>query len=93
MELNRTEAVADQSPGAEAAWNHVKGLRCRLSVEIPIQHFTVRQLLDLGPGAILDTRCEEGSHVPVIVNGELIARGEFDVVEEMLTIRLTELVP
>jgi len=92
MELSRSEAVADQSPGAEAAWNHVKGLLCRLSVEIPIQHFTFRQLLDLGPGAILDTHYEEGSHVPVIVNGELIAWGEFDVVEETLAIRLTELV-
>ena len=92
MELSRSEAVADRSPGAEAGWNHLKGLLCRLSVEIPIQHFTVRQLLDLGPGAVLDTRYEEGSHVPVIVNGELIAWGEFDVVEETLAIRLTELV-
>ncbi len=92
MEFSRTEAVAGQSPGAEAAWNHLKRLQCRLSVEIPIQHFTVRQLLDLGPGAILDTRYEEGSHVPVIVNGEVIAWGEFDVVEESLAIRLTELV-
>ena len=92
MELSHAGAVAEQSPGAEPAWNHVKGLLCRLSVEIPIQRFTVRQLLELGPGAILDTRYEEGSHVPVIVNGELIAWGEFDVVEETLAIRLTELV-
>jgi flagellar motor switch/type III secretory pathway protein FliN len=92
MEPSRTETPVDQPPGAEAAWNHVKGLLCRLSVEIPIQHFNVRQLLDLAPGAILDTHYEEGSHVPVIVNGQLIARGEFDVVEEALAIRLTELV-
>ena len=92
METSRTETLVDQPPGAEAAWNHVKRLPCRLSVEIPIQHFTVRQLLDLAPGAILDTHYEEGSHVPVIVNGQLIAWGEFDVVEEILAIRLTELV-
>ena len=92
MEPSRTETLVDQSPGAEAAWNHVKGLLGTLSVEIPIQHFNVRQLLDLAPGAILDTHYEEGSHVPVIVNGQLIARGEFDVVEEALAIRLTELV-
>jgi flagellar motor switch/type III secretory pathway protein FliN len=92
MEPSRTETLVDQSPAAEAAWNHVKGLLCTLSVEIPIQHFNVGQLLDLAPGAILDTHYEEGSHVPVIVNGQLIARGEFDVVEETLAIRLTELV-
>lgn len=93
MEPNRTDLPVDRHPGEDAAWAHVKGLLCRLSVEVPIQHFTVRQLLDLAPGVILDTRYEEGSHVPVIVNGQLIAWGEFDVVEEVLAIRLTELVP
>ena len=92
MEPSRTDIPVDLPSAAEAAWNHVKGLRCRLSVEIPIQHFTVRQLLDLAPGAILDTRCEEGSHVPVTVNGQLIAWAEFDVVEDTLAIRVTELV-
>jgi flagellar motor switch protein FliN/FliY len=61
-------------------------------VEVPIPSFTVRELLDLAPGAILDTYHEEGSHVPVLVNGEMIAWGEFDVVDEILAIRLTELV-
>ena len=92
MESSRTEAFVEQTPGAEPAWNHVKELLCRLSVEIPIQRFTVRQLLELAPGAILDTHYDEGSHVPVVVNGQLIAWGEFDVVEETLAIRLTELV-
>ena len=92
MEPGRTGTLVDAPPGAEAAWNHVKTLMCRLSVEIPIRHFTVRQLLDLVPGAVLDTHYEEGSHVPVIVNGQPIAWGEFDVVDEKLAIRLTELV-
>ena len=92
MEPSRTETLVEQPPGAEAAWSRVKGLVCTLSAEIPIQHFSVRQLLDLAPGAILDSHYEEGSHVPVIVNGQLIAWGEFDVLEETLAIRLTELV-
>ena len=92
MEASRTENLVDQPPGAETTWNHVKGLLCKLSVEIPIQHFTVRQLLDLAPGTILNTHYEESSHVPVIVNGQLIARGEFDIVDDTLVIRLTELV-
>ena len=92
MEPNRTETPVERPVSEEAAWTHVKGLLCRLSVEVPIQHFTVRQLLDLAPGVILDTHYEEGSHVPVMVNGQLIAWGEFDVVDELLAIRLTELV-
>jgi len=93
MDPNQTELSADRSSGMEAAWSHVKGLLCRLSVEVPIPRFTVRQLLTLEPGAILDTYHEEGSHVPVMVNDQMIAWGEFDVVGEILAIRLTELVP
>ena len=92
MEPNRTETPVERPAVEDAAWAHVKGLQCRLSAEVPIQHFTVRQLLDLEPGVILDTHYEEGSHVPVMVNGQLIAWGEFDVVDELLAIRLTELV-
>ena len=92
MEPNQPEISIDRSSGEEAAWAHVKGLPCRLSVEIPIPDFTVRKLLDLSLGVILDTYHEEGSHVPVLVNGQMIAWGEFDVVDEVLAIRLTELV-
>jgi len=92
MDPNQTESSADRSPAGEAAWTHVKGLRCQLSAEVPIPHFTVRKLLALEPGVILDTYHEEGSHVPVLVNGQMIAWGEFDVMGETLAIRLTELV-
>jgi len=92
MEPNQIEISMDRSSGEEAAWTHLKGLLCRLSAEVPIPHFTVRRLLDLAPGVILDTCYEEGSHVPVVVNGQMIAWGEFDVVGEILAIRLTELV-
>ena len=92
MEPSPTEISIDRSSGEEAAWAHVKGLLCRLSVEVAIPHFTVRKLLDLEPGVILDTHYEEGAHVPVVVNGQMIAWGEFDVVDEILAIRLTELV-
>jgi flagellar motor switch/type III secretory pathway protein FliN len=91
MGPNQAEVSDNRSVGSDAAWNHVKGLLCLLSVEVPIPQFTVRQLLELASGAILDTFYEEGSHVPVVVNGQMIAWGEFDVVNETLAIRLTEL--
>lgn len=81
----------DRPLGEDGRWSYVKGLPCRLSVEVPIPGMTVGKLLDLAPGVILDTHFEEGSHVPVLVNGEMIGWGEFDVVEESLAIRLTEL--
>jgi flagellar motor switch protein FliN/FliY len=92
MEPNPAESFVDGLPSQEAAWADVRGLRCRLSVELPIPRFTVRKLLDLAPGDVLDTYFEEGAHVPVLVNGEMIGWGEFDVLDEVLAIRLTELI-
>ena len=92
MESNPTESSTGRSPCDETAWDHVKGIPCRLSVEVPIPGFTVRKLMALAPGVILDTHHEEGSHVPVLVNGQMIGWGEFDVVDETLDVRLTELI-
>jgi flagellar motor switch/type III secretory pathway protein FliN len=92
MEANQTEASTDRSLGEDGKWSHVKTLPCRLSVEVPIPGVTVGKLLDLAPGLILDTQHEEGSHVPVFINGQMIGWGEFDVVEESLAVRLTEIV-
>jgi flagellar motor switch protein FliN/FliY len=91
MEANQTVTSPDRSLSEDEKWSYVKGLTCRLSVEVPIPGLTVGKLLDLTPGLILDTQYDEGSHIPVLVNGEMIAWGEFDVVEESLAIRLTEL--
>jgi flagellar motor switch protein FliN/FliY len=91
MEANQTLTSPNHSLSEEEKWSYVKGLACRLSVEIPIQGLTVGKLIELTPGVVLDTQYDEGSHVPVLVNGEMIAWGEFDVVEERLAIRLTEL--
>ena len=92
MEPNQKDNSIDRGLGEEAAWSHVKGLPCRLSVELPIPRFTVGKLLDLAPGVLLDTHYVVGSHVPVLVNGVMIGWGELDVVDENLAIRLTELV-
>ncbi len=92
MDSNLAESSVEHSAGEDAAWAHVKRLLCQISVELPVPHFTVRKLLDLAPGVVLDTYMEEGSHLPVTVNGQRIAWGEFDVLDESLAIRLTEFV-
>jgi flagellar motor switch/type III secretory pathway protein FliN len=92
MERLHPNSFTDRPPGPEATWAHFKGLPVRLSVEVPIPRFTVGKLLDLAPGTIVDTYYEEGSQVPVLVNGETIGWGEFDVVKDILAIRLTRLV-
>ncbi len=67
------------------------GLPCRLRVETPVASFTVADLLSLSPDSIVRSSHKEGSPALVRVNGQVIGWGEFDVVEDSLAVRLTEL--
>jgi len=78
-------AISDES------WEEAGWLPCLLSVEVPIRNFTVRDLLRLEAGAILESGNAEGADVPVVVNAQLIGWAEFEVVGHRLAVRLTEL--
>jgi flagellar motor switch protein FliN/FliY len=53
---------------------------------------TVRELLSLTPGSVVELDRAAGSPADLLVNGTLIARGEVVVVDEEYGIRITELV-
>jgi len=73
-------------PAAEFGW-----LPCRLSVEIPLNRFTVADLLSLKKGSVVETACHHTSDVPLRANGLLIGWTEFEVIGTHLTVRITEL--
>jgi flagellar motor switch protein FliN/FliY len=86
-------AAAQPKPKAPAAdpWARVEPLPCLLTVEIPVPGFTVSDLVHLENGRIITTRWTVGQDVPLRVNGALIAWSEFEVVQDRLAVRLTEL--
>ena len=53
---------------------------------------SVRDLLALTPGAVIELDRAAGSPVDVLVNGTLIARGEVVVIDEEFGIRISEIV-
>jgi flagellar motor switch/type III secretory pathway protein FliN len=73
------------------AWAQVLLLPCRLSVDVPLPGFTVADALRLRPGSVINSQWHIGTDIPLRLNGELIARGEFEVVGNQLAVRLTEL--
>jgi len=64
---------------------------CNLSVELPVPGFRVCDLMRLQLQAVIDTRWPLGNDVPLRMNGELLAWCEFEVIENHLAVRLTEL--
>ena len=53
---------------------------------------TVRNLLALAPGSVVELDRVAGSAVDLLVNGTLIARGEVVVIDDEFGVRITEIV-
>jgi flagellar motor switch protein FliN/FliY len=63
-----------------------------VSAELGRTRMSVRELLSLIPGAIVELDRAAGSPADLLVNGRLIARGEVVVIDENFGIRITEIV-
>ncbi|OJF09869.1 flagellar motor switch protein FliN [Couchioplanes caeruleus] len=62
-----------------------------VSAELGRTRMSVRELLSLSPGAIVELDRAAGSPADLLVNGRLIARGEVVVIDENFGIRITEI--
>jgi len=63
-----------------------------VSVELGRTRMTVRELLALAPGAIVELDKAAGAPVDLLVNGTLMARGEVVVIDEEFAVRISEIV-
>lgn len=63
-----------------------------LSMEVGRRRMTIRDLLKLGQGSVLELDRDAGAPMDVMVNGTLIAQGEVVVVNERFGLRLTDVV-
>jgi flagellar motor switch protein FliN/FliY len=64
----------------------------RVSVELGRSSMTVEEILELGPGSVVELNKLAGEPVDILVNDRLIARGEVVVVDENFGVRVTEII-
>jgi len=64
----------------------------RLSVELGRTQLTIKNLLQLGQGSVVELDGLAGEPMDIYVNGYLIAQGEVVVVDEKYGIRLTDII-
>lgn len=62
-----------------------------LIVELGRSRMLIRDILELGPGSVIELDKAAGEPVDLLVNGRLIARGEVVVIDENFGLRITEL--
>jgi flagellar motor switch protein FliN len=70
----------------------LRNVEMEVTAELGSTRMTVRELLSLTPGHIVELNRAAGSPVDLLVNGTLIARGEVVVVDEEFGIRISEIV-
>ena len=70
----------------------LRDVAMEVTVELGRTRMTVRELLSLTPGAVVELDRAAGSPADLLVNGTMIARGEIVVIDEDFGIRITEIV-
>jgi flagellar motor switch/type III secretory pathway protein FliN len=89
--------IAESAPKAllesadEIRWRPVLDLSCELTVDLPLPHFRIADLLQLRIGTVLDAHWRLGHDVPLRLNGTLLGWIEFEVAGDSLAARMTEL--
>jgi flagellar motor switch protein FliN/FliY len=85
-------AAGGPAVGGRGGLDLLRDVAMEITVELGRTRMTVRELLSLAPGAVVELDRAAGSPADLLVNGTLIARGEVVVVDEDFGIRITEIV-
>ncbi len=76
----------------EANLDVILDIPVTISMEIGRTHISIRNLLQLNQGSVVELDRLAGEPMDVLVNGTLVAQGEVVVVNEKFGIRLTDVV-
>lgn len=84
--------LAGAAPGAGTDIDLIMDVPVQLTVELGRTRLTIKNLLQLGQGSVVELDGLAGEPMDIFVNGYLIAQGEVVVVEDKYGIRLTDII-
>ena len=79
-------------PGPDVNLDVILDVPLTISMEVGRTKITIRNLLQLNQGSVVELDRVAGEHLDVMVNGTLVAHGEVVVVNEKFGIRLTDVI-
>jgi flagellar motor switch protein FliN len=80
------------APGGDINLDVVLDIPVTLSMEVGRSRISIRNLLQLNQGSVVELERATGEPLDVYVNGTLVAHGEVVVVNEKFGIRLTDVI-
>ncbi|CAB3630713.1 flagellar motor switch protein FliN [Achromobacter marplatensis] len=84
--------LAGATAGAGTDIDLIMDVPVQLTVELGRTRLTIKNLLQLGQGSVVELDGLAGEPMDIFVNGYLIAQGEVVVVEDKYGIRLTDII-
>ena len=84
------EGTETTVPEARPNFELLLDIPLEVTVEIGRTRLAIRELLQLGPGSVIELQKLAGETLDVLVNGKPIARGEAVMVSDRFGVRLTD---
>jgi len=81
-----------EKSGAMQDYDLILDIPVSLTVELGRTHISIRNLLQLAHGSVVELEGLAGEPMNVLINGTLIAQGEVVVVNDKFGIRLTDII-
>ena len=85
-------AVGGTNGSQDSNLDRILDIPLVLSAQLGNTRMLIKDLLQLGPGSIVELDKLAGEPLEVLVNGRLVARGEVVMVNEKFGIRLTDVI-
>ncbi|HBX36641.1 MAG TPA: flagellar motor switch protein FliN [Pseudohongiella sp.] len=89
---NSNGADKSKANGASPDLDVILDIPVRISMEVGSTAITIRNLLQLNQGSVIELDRLAGEPLDVLVNGTLIAHGEVVVVNDKFGIRMTDVI-
>jgi len=86
------QPLTGQTPASGSDIDLIMDVPVQLTVELGRTRLTIKNLLQLGQGSVVELDGLAGEPMDIFVNGYLIAQGEVVVVEDKYGIRLTDII-
>jgi flagellar motor switch protein FliN/FliY len=86
------QPLVDNSAEGDSDIDLIMDIPVQLSVELGRTKLTIKNILQLGQGSVVELDGLAGEPMDIFVNGYLIAQGEVVVVDDKYGIRLTDII-
>jgi flagellar motor switch protein FliN/FliY len=86
------QPLVNQDSNADSDIDMIMDIPVQLSVELGRTRLTIKNILQLGQGSVVELDGLAGEPMDIYVNGYLIAQGEVVVVDDKYGIRVTDII-